>query len=308
MLAYNVAPYVGAAIEGVLGQEAPFPIELVIGKDKSTDDTLAICSSYARQYPKIIRILPQLENQGIAGNARRTLSHCSGKYIAICDGDDIWTDPHKIREQVRFLEEHPDYGMSYTDVQIISETGAPVQDAEQDAVRPYYAEGHVFLKLLDGNFIANSTAVFRRELLQDHVIDTDRQYYIHDYLMWLHVSMRSKVHFYHAPTTAYRKHSGGVTNSEIKRRYNRLKLQHALFQLLTDFDRINTQPLSLAEKTLLFRKILSSLYRKAGTWQQKLNILPLALKYMPGPAAIGSMVLHKLKNLFHIPATNLSQI
>ncbi|MBK6931699.1 MAG: glycosyltransferase [Saprospirales bacterium] len=57
MLAYNVAPYVGAAIEGVLGQEAPFPIELVIGKDKSTDDTLAICSSYARQYPKIIRIL-----------------------------------------------------------------------------------------------------------------------------------------------------------------------------------------------------------------------------------------------------------
>ncbi|MBL7796300.1 MAG: glycosyltransferase [Saprospiraceae bacterium] len=282
MLAYNVAPYIAQAIEGVLAQETDFPVRLVIGEDCSTDETPSICQAYANKYPERILFLPGDQNLGIAGNANRALSHCTARYLAICDGDDIWTDPAKLQKQVSFLENNPDYGLSYSDVHIISETSAAVQGDEHDELRSCYAGGDIFLYLLGGNFINNSTAVVRHDLLRDHVIDTDRKYYIHDYLMWLHVALRSRVHFLPETTTAYRKHSGGVTNSEEKARYNGQKLQEALFGILHDFDRLYKQPLAREDKKRLFRKMLSLLYRNAGTWRQKLGLLPLLFKYFPG--------------------------
>jgi len=282
MLAYNVAPYLAQAIESVLAQQTDFPVRLVIGEDCSTDETPAICREYAEKHPKRILFLPGDANLGIAGNANRALAHCTAKYLAVCDGDDIWTDPAKLRKQVVFLENNPDYGLSYSDVHIISETGVAVQGDEHDELRACYTGGDIFMKLLGGNFINNSTAVVRRALLRDHVIDTDRKYYIHDYLMWLHVSLRARVHFLPETTTAYRKHSGGVTNSEEKARYNARKLQAALFGILHDFDRLYKQPVAREDKKRLFRKMLSLLYRNAGTWRQKLELLPLLPKHFPG--------------------------
>lgn len=305
MLAYNVAPYIAQAIEGVLAQKvdiqiqapasanatlqtqnATLHIRLVIGEDCSTDGTRAICQDYADKYPEQILFLPGDKNLGIAGNAARALPHCREKYLAICDGDDIWTDPAKLCKQVAFLEENPDYGLSYSDVHIISETGAPVYGDEHEQLRGEYAGGNIFLKLLGGNFINNSTAVVRRDLLRDHTIDTDRTYYIHDYLMWLHVALRANVHFLPEQTTAYRKHSGSVTNSAEKARYNGQKLQAALFGILRDFDRLYQHPLTSDEQTRLFRKMLSLLYRNAGTWPQKLGLLPLLLRHFPGFSAL----------------------
>ncbi len=289
MLAYNVAPYIARAIEGVLAQETEFPVRLVIGEDCSTDNTRAICREYAEKYPEQILFLPGDKNLGIAGNAARALTHCTEKYLAICDGDDIWTDQAKLRKQVSYLEKNPGFGLSYSDVHIISETGAPIHGDEHEQLRTEYAGGDIFLNLLGGNFINNSTAVVRRDLLRDHVIDTDRKYYIHDYLMWLHVSLRANVHFLSETTTAYRKHSGGVTNSEEKARYNGKKLQSAMFGILRDFDRLYKQPLDNRGKTRLFRKMLSLLYRNSGTWQQKLGLLPLLFKNFPGFAALKNM-------------------
>ena len=282
MLAYNVELYIGAAIEGVLQQQVDFQYELVIGKDASTDRTREICERYQRQYPKIIRVLTATQNLGIAGNAARTLPQCKGKYIAICDGDDVWTDPHKLSAQVKFLETHPDYGLSYSDVHTITDKGKPFIDPEQEDEPEHHAQGNIFIQLLHGNFITNSTAVFRRQLLDGFVIDTDRNYYIHDFFMWLHISLRSKVHFLPLATTAYRRHPGGVTNSIEKTRLNSHKFHQELFHLLHDFSQINTKPLSHFEKIVIFRKALSLLYRKGGSLKMKLRITPLLLKYFPG--------------------------
>ncbi len=282
MLAYNVEPFVAQAIEGVLHQQVDFPIELVIGNDGSTDRTPAICEQYQQLNPKIIRVLAANQNLGIAGNAVRTLSQCRGKYIAICDGDDIWIDPEKLRKQVEFLEQNSDYGMSYSDIKIIAATGEPAVFPEHEENRSLYAQGNIFIRLLHGNFICNSTAVFRRHLLDGYEIDTDRNYYIHDFLMWLHITMRSKAHFLPSASTAYRKHAGGVTNTNDKARQNSLKFHLGLFHILIEFDQLNTQPLNHYEKTFIFRKLLSLLYRKPGSWKQKFRILLLLPKYFPG--------------------------
>lgn len=281
MIAFNVAPFVEAAIEGVLNQQTNFSVELVIGEDSSKDATRSLCEAYAERFPDRVRLLPSDVNRGIAGNAARTLAHCRGRYIAICDADDIWVDSLKLQTQVTFLENHPDYGVVYTDVQVIATDGAPLDDSIHDGVRSKYASGIVFFDLLNANFINNSTALFRRSLIADHKIDTDRQYFTHDYQLWVHVASRAKVHFHNVKTTQYRKHEGNVTKEEVKRAYNRRKFQEYLYQVILDFDRHYQWPVSEKERAFFFRKMLSYLLRSPGSFQKKLHVLRLLPRHIP---------------------------
>lgn len=284
MICYNVEAFIGEAIEGVLLQKTEFPIELVIGDDCSTDRTLEIANGYAARYPGKIRVLAFKENRGIAGNTARTLEECRGKYVAICDSDDAWTDPLKLQKQVAFLEANPDYGIVYSDVQPVSETGEPISDPDIEALRPHFAEGEVFLPLLGGNFICNSTAVYRRELLDGHVVDPARDYFVQDYIMWLKIASCAKAHFLPERTTLYRKHSRSVTGSgsEAKRLGNKRMVHFYLFQAIASFDRFNRRLLNPKEKMLLFRKMISLIYRKPGTIRMKLDILRRMPRYFPG--------------------------
>jgi glycosyltransferase involved in cell wall biosynthesis len=284
MITFHAQDFIAEAIEGVLQQKVDFPIEVVIGDDCSRDKTRAICLQYAEKYPDIIRVLPEEKNLGISANTARTMNACTGKYIAVCDGDDIWTDPLKLKKQVAFLEKHPDYGVVYSDVETISETGAVVQDSEQDGIRAMYQQGTIFLKLLQTNFINNSTSLFRREYLEDHIVFPDRDYQIPDYLRWLHISTRAKFYFLNEKTTAYRRHSAGLSLDVPKELIhgNRNAYQRSLIKAILDFDKYNSRLLDPLEKRLIFRKILSTLFRKPGTLKMKLKVMRLLPKYYPG--------------------------
>ena len=114
MTAYNHAPYIGRAIEGVLSQRTTFAVELVLSDDCSPDGTGAICRDYAARYPDRIRLLTGDVNVGMRANYRRTIEACRGRYVAMCDGDDWWCDPLKLQRQVEALEADPACGLSYT--------------------------------------------------------------------------------------------------------------------------------------------------------------------------------------------------
>ena len=109
MIAYNVDRYISEAIESVLMQKTKFPFELIIGEDFSTDNTLQIVLEYQKKYPKIIRVLVREKNLGLTPNSVDTQNHCLGKYIALLDGDDYWTDEHKLQKQIDVLENHSEY-------------------------------------------------------------------------------------------------------------------------------------------------------------------------------------------------------
>ena len=104
MVIYNHEKWIGQAIEGVLMQKTSFTVELVIGEDCSTDKTAEILKLYEVKYPHLIKIVFNEVNKGLAKNFSQLLNKCSGKYIAICEGDDFWTDTDKLAKQVQFLE------------------------------------------------------------------------------------------------------------------------------------------------------------------------------------------------------------
>jgi glycosyltransferase involved in cell wall biosynthesis len=108
MVTYNHSKWIEQAIEGVLMQRTNFPFELVITDDLSTDNTAEVIASFQVKTPSIIKIAYNASNLGLAKNFSQTLNRCRGKYVAICEGDDFWTDPNKLQKQIDFLEENPD--------------------------------------------------------------------------------------------------------------------------------------------------------------------------------------------------------
>ena len=122
---YNHEKFIRRCLDGFLMQQTQFPIEVIIHDDASTDGTQKIIEEYTSKYPGIIFPLFQKENQyrkGVRGmNAKFNFPRCTGKYIALCEGDDFWNDPHKLQKQVDFLEAHPDYFLTGHDANIIDE-------------------------------------------------------------------------------------------------------------------------------------------------------------------------------------------
>lgn len=109
MITYNHESFIRQAVESVLIQECNFEIELIIADDCSPDNTPELVNDIINTHPNAYRIkyTRHSENKGITPNFIWALNQAQGKYIALCEGDDYWTDPLKLQKQVDFLEANP---------------------------------------------------------------------------------------------------------------------------------------------------------------------------------------------------------
>jgi glycosyltransferase involved in cell wall biosynthesis len=111
---YNHEKFISEAIEGFLKQQTSFPYEIIIHDDASTDGTTEIIKRYEKKHPDLIKAIYQTENQYSQGVMVEEFLYrkARGKYVAICEGDDYWTDPYKLQKQVDFMEAHPECSIS----------------------------------------------------------------------------------------------------------------------------------------------------------------------------------------------------
>lgn len=110
--AYNQKDYIRQALDGFLMQKTDFPFEIIVHDDASPDSTPDIIREYAKKYPDIIKPILQTENQfskRVPLTRDFLFANASGEYIAMCEGDDYWTDPNKLQKQVDFLDNNPEY-------------------------------------------------------------------------------------------------------------------------------------------------------------------------------------------------------
>jgi RimJ/RimL family protein N-acetyltransferase/glycosyltransferase involved in cell wall biosynthesis len=114
-ITFNHAPYIAKCLDNLLAQQINFPVEIIVHDDASTDGTADVIRTYEKKYPNRFTVIYQTQNQYSQGKLYVyedvLFPMTKGKYIAICEGDDYWTDPLKLQKQVDFLESHPDYVM-----------------------------------------------------------------------------------------------------------------------------------------------------------------------------------------------------
>ena len=204
MIAYRHEAFVAQAIESVLDQKVDFELELVIGEDNGADGTRAICEKYAAQDVRV-RVLPSDRNHGVMANFRRTLEACTGKYVAVCEGDDYWLSDRKLSKQVQFLELHPNFAGAAHQALVVS------VGARDRPFREGVREEIGVNDLIGGRLFHTASVLFRREVLgvflpAPDVLSADR-------LLNLCIALHGKIHYSDETMCAYRIHAGGMSSN-----------------------------------------------------------------------------------------------
>ena len=209
-ITYNAAQYIRAALDGFLAQKTNFPFEVLVHDDASTDGTAEIIREYAEKRPDVIRAVFQKENQwskGVAVSSTFLWPLVRGEYVAMCEGDDYWTDPLKLQKQVDWLDAHPDSSVCFHPVVVHFEDGS-----HKDSAYPMpkdCPDGFTFEGLLKHNFIQTNSVVFRWKLKgrEDEVPAdiTPRDWFTN----LLHAE-KGPIGFIPEAMGVYRRHQGGV--------------------------------------------------------------------------------------------------
>lgn len=206
LITYNQEEFIAECIEGMVSQKTHFPFEIVIGEDCSTDGTRAICLAYKEKYPELIRLAFPEHNLGMMGNWIHTINSCTGKYIAICEGDDYWIDKHKLQKQVDFLEANTDYTLCSTGSQMLAHMYGHYYnvDIKKDTLET--------VDILEEDWgIMTATIVFRKDALV--IPEWFKKVKNGDYSLQLLVSLKGKIKCLPEHTSVYRQHMGGISNS-----------------------------------------------------------------------------------------------
>jgi glycosyltransferase involved in cell wall biosynthesis len=113
-ITYNHQDYIEDCIKGFLKQEIPYEVEFLIHDDASTDQTQSLIKSLVGNDPRFKLILRE-KNIKSTGTAIFPILYkeAKGKYIALCEGDDYWTDSYKLQKQVDYMESHPECVLTY---------------------------------------------------------------------------------------------------------------------------------------------------------------------------------------------------
>jgi glycosyltransferase involved in cell wall biosynthesis len=209
MITYNHEKYIEQAINGVLVQNCDFNIELIIVDDSSTDTTgLKIGRAINRQHLQKnvkIRFYRHDENLGVKLNFIWAHNKVKGKYIAYCEGDDVWIDSNKLKKQVEFLEKNSDYSMVFSNINTIDAKG---QIKGKSTLKSYK---EVFTHSDFPFYCPSPTRVYRNYKFYDELLNIELVGI--DTFMLANLSRFGKIRFLSKVSSNYRIHEKGFWNS-----------------------------------------------------------------------------------------------
>lgn len=211
MITYNHAPFILQAIEGVLFQKTNFEVEFIIADDCSPDDTETIIQKYLSHHPKgyLIKYTKHNPNKGMMPNFIWALEKASGKYIALCEGDDYWIDPNKLQKQVDYLEVNPSCQFVFHRVFELQNGNMVLDELNQQK-----QENFLLNDVLHNNYAHTPSIVMRAPKINQFPSFFETAMPGDHTLQILLLKNGGYAHYMTEPMAVYRRHDGGVWSSD----------------------------------------------------------------------------------------------
>jgi glycosyltransferase involved in cell wall biosynthesis len=206
LLTYNHKEWITQAVESVLVQKTSFDYGITIVEDFSSDGTREKVIDFQQRFPERIRLSLSDKNGEYRENRAAAFLAAPGQYIALLDGDDYWTSPHKLQKQADFLDAHPGCTLCFHNVKVFDEDGT----VEPWYLNPSDQEEITGLEdLLVDNYIASCSPMFR-----NGVLDTFPDWYYAarwaDWPRYILYAQRGKIGYIDEVMGARRLHGGGM--------------------------------------------------------------------------------------------------
>lgn len=284
---YNHEDFIAQTLESVLQQKTDFDFEILLGEDDSSDKTREICRRYAKKYPAKIRLfLNDRKNViYIDGNATgrwnfiNLMKHAKGEYFARCEGDDYWTDEHKLQKMVDFMDAHPDYALCFHRVQWLKNGKLTDEPYLPPVGKAYYTADDLFLY---DNFIRTS-AVLYRNVLKGKVPQWFTYISFGDIGLHLMHSQYGKIGYLDEVMGVYRVHDSGIFSSE--KPYINIYKSIKTFAIAAEHLGYADKPSFKLGQARMLEALAQIAKREAGRLQGEVQKQTAAVKEEPLPAA-----------------------
>lgn len=209
--AYNHEKYITECLESLVSQKVDFQYEILVHDDASTDKTADIIRDFEQKYPDLIKPIYQKINQWSIGNRVLTgiqFPRCTGKYVAICEGDDYWVDSLKLQKQVNYMESNPDCTMSFHNAIEHWSDNRKEDSVFSNITDRVYSGPEIYKDWI----VPTASVVFRRSILMSQYSDclSDSHFIYKDIVLFLLAAKCGQVVGMKDIMSVYRRHAGGA--------------------------------------------------------------------------------------------------
>jgi len=282
VVTYKHEQYIKQCLDGILMQKTNFEFEILLGEDDSPDKTREICIEYANKFPKKIRLFLHDRSNVIYINGSPTgrynslynLTNARGKYIALCEGDDYWTDPLKLQKQVDFLEKNEDVGLVHSDFDWYFVKGNKMINNYYKSVQFYFPLKYNVREYLDRPLIRTMTVLFRaKNMIGFWDVVNSRNWLSADFPLFCYVSKENLIGYIDESLGVYRRGlETASSNESIRKKYefgkNALEIRYFFYNLLGYKDEIILNNLKME-----YLKIEINYNLISNNYKQLLNLL-----------------------------------
>ena len=207
-------------MDGFVMQKTDFPFEAIVHDDASTDGSAAIIREYAEKYPDIIKPIYETENQyskrdGSLARIMDAAMHPDSKYVALCEGDDYWTDPNKLQMQVDFLESHSEYSMCCSLTEVYDEALKSFVNVLPTDRCGILRPDEIINR--GGLFISTCSLLFRKLVKWPYFPDYCTKCHVGDYPLQIMCAMKGAVYCFERSMSVYRINNFGSWTSRQRR-------------------------------------------------------------------------------------------
>jgi glycosyltransferase involved in cell wall biosynthesis len=284
-IAYNHEKLLENTIDSFLMQKTDFPFEIIIHDDASTDNTVKIIQKYVSNYPGIVRAILQKENQFSQGVRVRPFifRKARGDYMALCDGDDYWTDSQKLQKQLTAMRAHPECYISFHAVKEVLDDGkgtlnpkpyTPQRDKDQIFTPEEVVRG-------GGYFMQTSSIMIKREIT-DNLPDFYYKAPAEDYMLQFLGSINGGALYINEEMAVYLAQAGGSWTVSVHK--NEEKMMNYLEKLVQSYISMNDYLDGRYEKDIMpivneKSRILAGYYYKEKKYEKLKNYKNISLGY-----------------------------